>query len=495
MNKNIHSTSMITSLTSKKKKINVLLTGSNGFVGRNSIKPLIESGLYNVYALLRSRSVGVSSAAAAPASKNSGGSGDASGSSKKNVPNIFKEYAANPSFNVLYGDIVDLVSDSQKSVVEHLRRLIFINNIDVIVHLAAAMDFYPDDNSVVFKTNVIATKNLLESTIYNSSLDEYDVEDNDEDQDNNNSSDDNNSNNNSDNENSVNSSSSSSSNSNSNVNNSSNKRINGNVMIKRFIYCSSTEAMGGVYPANGVLRNEYAFECRPNFYYGETKLEAEDAVRQMERRYGLDTIILRITGIYGKDDDFSVFEMIQAISYGLIFFIPSFATGSVMYTHIDDVVSSLLLAIRKKRTALDDTKPDHLPYTYVICPDKGMSYRDVLIFINEKLNRMKPRLVLPGVIVQPVIGFVGKIFYLFKKKKFLYKSDTLIRMSEDRLFSNDRAKKELGFKPQYSFKQGLNVTIEEYMENDRISYYPVSPLFIASIMLILFVKFITTWFK
>ncbi|GAM23233.1 hypothetical protein SAMD00019534_064080 [Acytostelium subglobosum LB1] len=435
-----------------KGKLNVLLTGATGFVGSNCLRPMLDSNQYRVFALVRNRH-----------------KVDGSTQSRQ-MPKEFRQFSSNPSFSILVGDIVDLDLDAahQGKVIEHLRKLIISHRIHIIVHLAAAMEFYPGDQHIVYMTNVIGTKNLLEASIYRKHKGGGDGDGSDSDSDSEESEQDSDD---SDGE--------------------ALPKVVDHPLIKRFIYISSTEAMGGCPPSPGVLRSETSRDNPPNFYYGETKLQGEEHVRATEQDYGLDTMIVRLTGVFGRSDDFSMFELIQAISYGLIFFIPSFATGSVMYTHIDDVVHGIMLAMKKKRSSLDVSNKSDLPYTYIIAPDKGLSYREVIIYINEKLNRMKPRLVLPGVIVQGAIGLVGKLIYRFKNKQFLFQPKTLERMSEDRMFNNERAKRELGFKPQYTFKQGLNVTIEEYLENDRISYYPVSPLFIGFIMLILFIKFMS----
>eukprot|EP01132_Coremiostelium_polycephalum_P008574 gene8574-10547_t len=307
------------------------------------------------------------------------------------------------------------------------------------------MDFYPKDNSLLYITNVIGTENLLKASVNNIDFDLI--------------------------ENQFYNTTTSNNNTATTIDyNIKYKKDNKSQrLIDRFIYCSSTETMGGKVPSDGVPRSEADDgTSTPNFYYGTSKREAEDVVRQFGSTYQLDYIILRPTGIYGKNDDFSLFELIQAVSYGLMFFIPSFASGSVMYTHVDDIVQSILLSISKKKDIQINTSR----------PDKGMSYRDCIVFLNEKLNRMKPRLELPFGIVSPVITCVGSIMYLFKKKQFLYKPDTLERMKEDRIFNIQRAKRELGYRPQYTLKQGLNVTVEEYLENERISYYPMSPLLI-----------------
>lgn len=61
----------------------------------------------------------------------------------------------------------------------------------------------------------------------------------------------------------------------------------------------------------------------PQYLYGKTKLQAESLVRA----FSGDHLILRPTGVYGGDDEFSLFEFIHMIWLGLLFFIPG--TGQV----------------------------------------------------------------------------------------------------------------------------------------------------------------------
>ncbi|KAK5583578.1 hypothetical protein RB653_005175 [Dictyostelium firmibasis] len=424
------------------KNENILLTGLTGYVGGNFIKVLLEDSRTKnnkVYALVREKS-----------------------SHSEFIKGLIEKYK---NFNLIVGDFVDLQSSvtSQSKCIEFLKSIISNNEINVVIHLASMMEFYPQnsiDFSNIHKTNVIGTENLLKActttTILNTSPKM----------------------------NSVNSNSNNSNNNNNNNNN------NNSSCIRRFIYCSTTETMGGKKLVTGIPLSELDDPySHPSYYYGETKRLAEDHVRRYEKKYGLDTIILRPTGIFGKDDQFSIFELIQSVSYGILFFIPSFANGNIMYIHVDDFVQSIMLSIHKEKLATDDT--DGLPHTYIISPDKGLTYKEAIIFLNEKLNRMKPRLKLPASICFPAIRVLGFFMYLFSSRKpFLFKAETLAAMEEDRIYSNERAKRELGFKPQYTFKQGLNVTIEEYLENERIGFYSVSPLFIFTTIVLLIIKFL-----
>ncbi|EGC33595.1 hypothetical protein DICPUDRAFT_154328 [Dictyostelium purpureum] len=445
-------------------KENILLTGITGFVGTNLIKPLLQTKLNQAISTPSPTLLDISNKYK---NNNKNSDDEEDDNLKYNVFALVREQSSKSrfledlksykNFQLIIGDFVDLNETSQIECIKNLKSIIIDNNIDIVLHLASFMTFYPTDkeNALVFKTNVIGTENLLKASV------NIDLE-----------------------------SSSSMSAPSTPTSSSPTTFKNKLSLIKRFIYCSSTETMGGKKPVTGIPISE--FEDRysnPNYYYGETKRIAEDHVRRFEERFGLDTIILRPTGLFGKNDQFSMFELIQTVSYGILFFLPSFATGHCMYLHIDDFVQAIQLSLVKEKLATDDTE---LPHTYIITPDKGLSYKEALIFLNEKLNRMKPRLRLPASICYPAVNLLGFIMYNLPnaRKPFLLKTETLKRMEEDRLYSNERAKRELGFKPKYSFKQGLNVTIEEYLENERIGYYPISPLFIFTTIILLTIKFL-----
>ncbi|MFW9800718.1 MAG: NAD-dependent epimerase/dehydratase family protein, partial [Candidatus Thorarchaeota archaeon] len=68
--------------------------------------------------------------------------------------------------------------------------------------------------------------------------------------------------------------------------------------VERFVYCSTTETIGAVkYPPG----NEDT-ELRPAFRYGESKVAAEIAIREITSETGLPHIILRPTGVTGEGD-------------------------------------------------------------------------------------------------------------------------------------------------------------------------------------------------
>lgn len=73
--------------------------------------------------------------------------------------------------------------------------------------------------------------------------------------------------------------------------------------IAKFIYISSTEALGSCDMCHEDV------SPHPDFLYGETKVRAEELVRES----GLSHIILRPTGIFGPGDFFSMYQFIEMV--------------------------------------------------------------------------------------------------------------------------------------------------------------------------------------
>jgi len=139
-----------------------------------------------------------------------------------------------------------------------------------------------------------------------------------------------------------------------------------------------------------------------------------------------------------------------------------------MFTHIDDVVRGIMCAIPNSK--------DTLGHTYIICPDNSKTYSEAITFACHKLNRISPFIKLPIPVIRVITQLVGPLLNLGKKKIFLFKPETIDRMGEDRWYSNEKAKKDLGFRPQYTFEEGLEHTINYMVRKGEVNTWYISPV-------------------
>lgn len=162
-----------------------------------------------------------------------------------------------------------------------------VKEVDVVIHLAADVDFFARDVSHLMRVNVDGTRNLLEACARESSR--------------------------------------------------TSRKI-------RFVYVSSTEAVGCT---DGLGRADETAPRRPDSDYGRSKVLAEDVVQEYAER--LHVVIARPTGVFGPGERFFFYEMIKMVASGLAIFAPSPMTGRLMFTHVADVVEGLIVCASHPR--------------------------------------------------------------------------------------------------------------------------------------------------
>ena len=325
----------------------ILITGATGFIGRKLVARLIDKQS-QVVALVRRTS-------------------DVSGLPKK--------------LRLIDGDMLDTAS-LEKAV----------QDIDVVIHLAAYFDFYPKDKKLLYQVNVEGTKNLIAACVQ--------------------------------------------------------------AGVSRFIYISTTEVIGPVEDPPG---NENS-PLRPQFDYSKSKKQAEAIVRATALETDLEYVILRPTGVIGEGEFYTVFETISAINEGQIPMLPGDGEKTLMYTYVEDVISGILSAIES-----DAAKNQ----TIILCPDEGMTYNEIFEFLGAKLGVKPPKRKVPTVFAKLGIGILSP-FKNREKTTFLWHMKTVQSMDENRSYSNDKAKKVLGWIPQTSMQDGLSKAIDWYYKQGHL---------------------------
>jgi nucleoside-diphosphate-sugar epimerase len=322
----------------------ILITGATGFIGRKLVAHLIKE-YAEVVALVRRTS-------------------DVSGLPKK--------------LRLIDGDMLDTVS-LEKAV----------EDIDVVIHLAAYFDFYPKDKKLLYQVNVEGTQNLVKACVQ--------------------------------------------------------------AKVSRFIYISTTEVIGPVENPPGDENSP----LRPQFDYSKSKKQAEAIVRAASLETDLEHVILRPTGVIGESELYTVFEIISAVNEGQIPIIPGDGEKTLMYTYVDDVVNGILSAIRSQAVTNQ---------TIILCLDEGMTYNELFEFLGTKLGVKPPKRKVPTAFAKLGIGILSP-FKNREKTTFLWHMKTVQSMDEERSYSNDKAKKLLGWTPQTSMQEALSKAIDWYYKH------------------------------
>ena len=190
--------------------------------------------------------------------------------------------------------------------------------------------------------------------------------------------------------------------------------------INRFIFCSSISSYGKLTKIN--IKEDYRFA--PENLYGATKASCDMILKKYFENYGLDIISLRLSTIYGHNRKTSCF--------------------------INDIINS---GIKNRKITLPFKKDFCWPYIYV---DDAVSCIEKCLFHNEKhfydYNVSGPDF-------PSYEKIVNEISLHFKNLKVNFLNHNSI--TDRKLFSISKIKKDFRWKPNYPIEMG----IKEYITN------------------------------
>jgi nucleoside-diphosphate-sugar epimerase len=224
----------------------------------------------------------------------------------------------------------------------------------------------------------------------------------------------------------------------------------GKANVRRVLYVSSPGVLG---PISGPPADETA-PLAPSNPYERSKAAAE-MVAQVHARAGLPVIIARPEFIYGPTD-LHVLGLFRAVRDGRFFTING-GQHHCHPTYIDDAVAGMILALRNGR-------PGHI---YHITGPKPVAFRALGQTIAAALDVPPPRLNLPHWFAWLGAAALEIGLGLVNKQPPLSRTGVAF-FSEDRRFSWQKAREELGYTPQFVLERGVAETVAWYRENDLL---------------------------
>ena len=221
--------------------------------------------------------------------------------------------------------------------------------------------------------------------------------------------------------------------------------------VNKFICASSIEAMGPV--IKDEIPADETCACRPISSYGVSKLEAERLVRKISEEAKLDTVILRLTNVYGPDSRAFIEPIANAILRRDKLF-----TNLVIYSghylhplYISDAAMAFLRACE----TIDGRE------TYIIGGEEyleiGLLFTLVGSFLPFKLGAYKGKK-----------GILDEIYLRLRTnfRRHRRKADLLSYFMAGeyervhRAYAIGKAKKELDYSPKVDLKQGVEKTLQ-----------------------------------
>lgn len=216
--------------------------------------------------------------------------------------------------------------------------------------------------------------------------------------------------------------------------------------VKRVVHCSTVGVHGDVEhpPAN-----EDA-PLRPGDVYQVTKVEGERVARETAARSGIELVIVRPSGIYGPGDR-RLLKLFRGVAHRRFIVLGS---GRIFYhlTYIDDLVEGFRLC---------GEVPAAAGRTYILAGGEVPTLNELVKIISEEAHVAPPRVHLPvwpfwlaGAACEAVCRPLGIEPPIYRRRVDFF--------TKSRAFDISRARKELGYDPGVSLREGIGRTLEWY---------------------------------
>ncbi len=188
--------------------------------------------------------------------------------------------------------------------------------------------------------------------------------------------------------------------------------------------------------------------------YQASKLEAENMVLARNRP-GFRTTSIRLGYVYGPGDTTSTYRMFDAASRGLFGYIGS-GRNRTSVIYVDDACSALAAALGNEAVggqAID------------IVSGEAIAWRDIAAFVYSALG-LEPRLRrVPVPLAWAVAYAMTALAALTRSAEGPSLTPYRVRRSTvEYVFSNEKAKRLLGFSPSTRFEEGIAKAALAYLK-------------------------------
>ncbi len=222
--------------------------------------------------------------------------------------------------------------------------------------------------------------------------------------------------------------------------------------VKRVVHCSSVAAMG-ICPENPATEES---PCRPHHPYGQSKLKAEERVRALVQDNQLPAVIIRFSMVYGPGDWRDMLKLTKLAKKGLF---PKIGRRPKLtpLIHVDDAIRGILLAAEK----------GVIGETYLITNPQSEPFDRIRQILQNALGVRRLPLYIPEWTALTLAATIERIFSWAGKSPPVARKNIESTLA-DRVFSIEKAQRELGFTPTVDPEIGLKETVSWYQENKWI---------------------------
>ena len=221
--------------------------------------------------------------------------------------------------------------------------------------------------------------------------------------------------------------------------------------LKKFVHFSSTAAMG-------LIKKKIVDETdtpRPVTPYQKSKLKSEEVALSIGKNLAVPVVVVRPCMIYGIYGEGEFFKMSALMRKG---FFPRIGRGSNLtpLVHVRDVVEGAIQAAEKGTPG----------ESYLLTSENSIELTTLRNLVMEGWRARAPYPYFPVWFVFFVAWFL-EIFGKLTGRPPIATRKNIASTVWDREFSIAKAKRELGYSPKVSFREGILETVNWFKENSQ----------------------------
>ena len=222
--------------------------------------------------------------------------------------------------------------------------------------------------------------------------------------------------------------------------------------VERVVHISSVSVYG--FPGGTDIDEKSPLVARPQDTYITTKTEGEKLALNYNSREMAVTAI-RPAGVYGPNDRTTTLQLLPAILSGQFGYVNG-GRHIMAPVYIDNLIQMI------KLVAESDKAPGQV---YNATDDGKTTWKEYVEWMCEDLGCKKPRLSIPNWIAWPLALILERTAKLFNKKESPMINTYRIRaVMQDNHYSTQKAKSELGYRPEITTREGIRRTIRWYLD-------------------------------
>ena len=207
--------------------------------------------------------------------------------------------------------------------------------------------------------------------------------------------------------------------------------------VKRFIYISSVKVSGE--STSGKVPYTESMTAAPEDAYGQSKYEAEEALKKIAEETGMELVVIRPPLVYGPGVKANFLSLLKLskLSVPLPFGLVNNQRSMIYRENLVDFIIQCI------------DHPNAANQTFLISDGHDLSLSNLIRSIRKAMN--KPAWLLPVPI--SLFKLAGKI---------TGKTAVVDRLVGDLQVDSSKAQRLLGWKPPYTVEEGIKATVADF---------------------------------